>query len=87
MGGVVMSIAEKIQAILEQASWIRKMFEETPFKGEESSQPNGKVTVSVGYARYNPRAKNKVVSDADKALYEAKKKRNAVKGAKYPRPK
>ncbi|MBN2517932.1 MAG: GGDEF domain-containing protein [Candidatus Altiarchaeota archaeon] len=69
-------VAERIRSQIEAAGI------------EHRANPEGKgfVTASIGYARYNPRASNDVIRDADQALYRAKERRNRVRGARYPKP-
>ncbi|WP_027625576.1 bifunctional diguanylate cyclase/phosphohydrolase [Clostridium lundense] len=58
---------------LNLAENIRKRIEMYKFKGEES-QPNKKITVSIGVSTFPDKAKNEneLVSSADDALYRAK---------------
>jgi len=65
----------------EQAERIRQLVEECHFEGEQS-QPQGKLTISLGVAVYPEDAQNKeeLVECADRALYMAKATgRNCVK--------
>jgi diguanylate cyclase (GGDEF)-like protein len=65
------SVARRLQKAIEQEN----------FEGEERSQPNGKVTVSIGVATFPLDAdnRNKLTEAADLALYRAKESgRNQV---------
>lgn len=69
----------------EVAEKIRHKIEKKKFKGEELSQPNLIVSVSLGIASYPKNAKNsgEIIFAADSALYEAKTSgKNTVKFAK-----
>ena len=60
---------------------IRRLVEEHPFRGRET-QPQGKVTVSIGVATFPGDGENRasLIKSADQALYRAKNNgRNAVK--------
>jgi diguanylate cyclase (GGDEF)-like protein len=60
---------------------IRKLVEEHPFRGRET-QPQGRVTVSIGVATFPGDGENRafLIKSADEALYRAKNNgRNAVK--------
>lgn len=58
---------------MEIAEHLRAQIEYTYFQGEES-QPNGKVTASMGVSVYPDKAKNDIelIKSADDALYRAK---------------
>jgi len=53
---------------------LKEAIEKEPFEGERESQPNQKVTVSIGVATLNRDAHNKerLIRAADSALYAAK---------------
>ncbi len=55
------------------AEKLRQEIEKTPFPNEET-QPNGKITVSVGVATYpvDANSKTNLIDVTDNALYEAK---------------
>lgn len=60
---------------------LQKTIEQEQFEGEERSQPNGKITVSIGVATFPSDADNrgKLTEAADLALYRAKESgRNQV---------
>jgi diguanylate cyclase (GGDEF)-like protein len=64
------------------AARIVKAVEREQFEGEKESQPNGKVTVSIGVANYPADANNQeeLIKFADSALYKAKQSgRNQVR--------
>lgn len=58
---------------LQVAEKLRKLVEEHPFKGE-SSQPGGRVTISLGVSTWNGDGKTaaELIQKADQALYVAK---------------
>lgn len=69
----------------EVAEKLRKKVEEKKFKGEEKSQPNMIVSVSIGISSYpkNGSSSNEIIHAADSALYDAKESgKNIVKIAK-----
>ncbi len=57
------------------ADKVRTTIRQTVFPGAEASQPNGRVTVSIGMAGWPMHGKNDValIEAADQALYEAKR--------------
>jgi len=64
---------------------IRRNLRSLEFK--HPANPGNRVTASIGCDRYNPRTDNDVIKGADKALLEAKKTRDTIRGAKFNRPK
>jgi diguanylate cyclase (GGDEF)-like protein len=50
------------------------MIEQAQFEGERESQPDGKVTVSIGIAGFpvDANSKDGLIEAADSALYKAK---------------
>lgn len=63
------------------AARVRKAAEREPFEGEKESQPEGKITVSIGVASFPEDANNneELIEAADSALYKAKQSgRNRV---------
>ena len=69
----------------EVAEKLRKKVEEKKFEGEEKSQPNMIISVSIGISSYpkNGSSSSEIVQTADSALYEAKSSgKNIVKTAK-----
>ncbi len=63
-----------LQGAFNLAGRICKIVENEKFFGEKESQPEGKITISIGCASYPENAKNKteLVKKADDALYRAK---------------
>lgn len=58
--------------IYELAERIRISIERYPFKGEET-QPDGKLTVSIGISTYLPgKTLDQMIEEADQALYKSK---------------
>lgn len=59
------TVAEKLQEIIAR----------TPFEGERESQPEGKITVSIGVAAYpwDGNNRDELLKSADSELYRAKK--------------
>ena len=77
---VLLQAAQKKVAI-EVAERLRAMVEDEQFKGEERSQPGGKVSISIGVATFPEDASSVVqlIAAADSVLYQAKEKgRNQV---------
>jgi len=77
---VLLPNANKETAFLT-ARRLCKIIEQEQFTGEKESQPDGKVTVSIGVASFPVDANNKdsLIEAADSALYKAKKSgRNQV---------
>jgi diguanylate cyclase (GGDEF)-like protein len=69
------------EGAMSAAARIRKTVEQERFEGEKESQPNGKVTISIGTASYPSDTNNKeaLIEAADSALYRAKQSgRNQV---------
>jgi PleD family two-component response regulator len=64
-------VLTKVAALMTESLRIRQ----TVFPGAEASQPNGRVTVSIGMAGWPMHGKNDValIEAADQALYEAKR--------------
>ena len=58
------------------AEKIRYIIGKEYFEGEEDSQPNKKITVSIGVTTFSPNIndKDELIREADLALYESKKK-------------
>ena len=81
---VLLPETDEVQA-KEVAEKLRKKVEEKKFEGEEKSQPNMIISVSIGISSYpkNGSSSSEIVQTADSALYEAKSSgKNIVKVAK-----
>jgi len=68
---------------VQVAEKIRRLVEEHPFRGEES-QPQGKVTISLGASNWNRESSTvaSLIQQADQALYRAKNEgKNCVRVA------
>jgi diguanylate cyclase (GGDEF)-like protein len=77
---ILMADTNKDKA-LYVARRLQKTIEQEQFRGEKKSQPNGKITVSIGVATFPSDAvkKGKLIEAADLALYRAKESgRNQV---------
>ncbi len=78
---VIIAPEVKSSEAINLAERLRKKVESTEFPGEEKSQPNGKVTISVGLASFpdDGTSIEEILKAADQALYTAKKNgRNRV---------
>jgi len=77
---ILMADTDKDKA-LSVARRLQKTIEQEQFEGEKKSQPNGKITVSIGVVTFPSDADNrgKLIEAADLALYRAKESgRNQV---------
>ncbi len=71
---VVMLPETDKQEAMACAERLREKVEREPFEGEKESQPNGRLTISIGVASFplDADAKEKLIEAADFALYRAK---------------